>query len=75
MREGEIELAKTLKRREQIALEKIAQAEIDAIREMRSLTVNIAVEATRSLIVDRLDEVRSNELLDQAIENLSENLQ
>ena len=42
---------------------------------MRSLTVNIAVEATRSLIVDRLDEVRSNELLDQAIENLSENLQ
>jgi len=75
VREGEIELEKTLKRREQITLEKIAQAEVEAIREMRSLTVNIAVEATRSLIADRLDEVRSNELVDQAIENLSEKLQ
>ena len=75
VREGEIELEKTLKRREEIALEKIAQAEVEAIREMRSLTVNIAVEATRSLIAGRLDEVRSNELLDQAIENISENLQ
>ena len=73
--EGEIELEKTLKRREQLALEKIAQAEVEAIREIRSLTVNIAVEATRSLIAGRLDEVRSNELVDQAIENLSENLQ
>ena len=75
VQEGEIDLEKTLKRREQIAIEKVAQAEVEAIREMRSLTVNIAVEATRSLIADSLDDVRSNELLDQAIENLSKNLQ
>ncbi len=75
VREGEIELEKTLKRREQIALEKIAQAEVEAVREMRHLTVDIAVEATRSLIAGHLDGGRANELMDQAIENLPENLQ
>ena len=73
-REGAEKLEELVKRREQLAIEKIAQAEADAVREVRAMSVEIAVAATRSLIVARMDAGKSGALVDQAITDLSNKL-
>mgnify|MGYP000294844221 CR=1 FL=1 len=73
-REGAEKLEETIKRREQMAMEKIAQAEADALREVRAMSVEVAVAATRSLIADRMDEQKSSGLIDNAISDLSKKL-
>jgi len=73
-KEGAEKLAEALKRREQLAIEKIAQAEADALREIRALSVEVAVAATRSLIAERMDASRAGALVDEAISDLSQKL-
>ena len=73
-KEGAEKLEEALKRREQLAIEKIAQAEADALREVRGLSVEVAVAATRSLIAERMDASRSGALVDEAISDLSQKL-
>lgn len=73
-REGAQKLEDTLKRRELLAVEKLAQAEEEAVREVRLMAIKLAVEATRSLIAERLNEDRSSSLVDEAIAELSEKL-
>lgn len=73
-KEGAEKLEETLKRREQLAIEKIAQAEADAIREVRAMSVDIAVAATRSLIAENMDTAKAGAMVDEAISDLSKKL-
>ena len=73
-KEGAEKLSETLKRREQLASEKIKQAEADALREVRLLSVEIAMTATRALIAKGMDDKHSESLINDAISNLSQKL-
>jgi F-type H+-transporting ATPase subunit b len=72
--EGAAKLEDSLKRREQMAMEKIAQAEADALREVRAMSVEVAMAATKTLIEKRMDPAKSAALIDDAISNLSQRL-
>lgn len=63
-----------LKRREQQALDKIAQAEVAALAEVRNLTVDIALSASRRLMAQSMDESKSTMLIDAAIKDLPKHL-
>ena len=47
-------LEELVKRREQLAIDKIAQAEADALQAVRNTAVDVAIAATRRLLGDRL---------------------
>ena len=64
------DLEDTLKRREQMAMDRIAQAETAAMTAVRAVAVDVAVNASRELIVDQLDENRGRALIDQSIADL-----
>lgn len=64
------ELDTLLKRREQQALDRIAQAEADALREVRNTAVDIAINATRKLLVESLSADQAAALVDAAIKDL-----
>jgi F-type H+-transporting ATPase subunit b len=75
MRENaEKELATTLKRREELALEKIAQAEARATKDVRDAAVEVALAATKKLLVEGLTQDRANALIDDALKNLPKQL-
>ncbi len=65
------DLVVALDRREQAALEKIAQAEAQALQEVRDQAVEMALAATAKLISDNLDKSRADAMVDQAIRDLS----
>lgn len=59
-----------LKRREQQALDRISQAEAEAMQQVRNVTVDVAIAATRRLIAERMDEAARARLVDRAIADL-----
>lgn len=65
------DLEASLQRREQAAMEKIAQAEAQALQEIRNQAVDVALAATARLISDNLDQAKSASLVDEAIGDLS----
>ena len=67
-------LERTLKRREQGALDRIAQAEAKAVAEVQSLAVDVAVDATRRLLVEQVAGKKADDMVDAAIEELPEKL-
>lgn len=69
-----LDMDAALRRREQSALEKIAQAEADALRDVRSQAVDVALLATASLIAANLDAEKQAALLDQSIRGVAEKL-
>lgn len=69
-REGAERLEALLKRREQLALERIAQAEAEAMQAVRNTTVDIAIAAARRLIADRIDDAARARLVERAIAEL-----
>lgn len=70
-RDGAETLEAALKRREELAIDKIAQAESDAVREVQRISVEVAVDATRVLITDKLDGAQADAIIDEAISDLS----
>ena len=64
------ELAQTLKRRERQAMDRIAQAEAEALAEVRAVAVAVSVEATRKLLAESIDEAKADQLIDAAIAEL-----
>lgn len=72
--DGAEALEAALKRREELAIDKIAQAEADAVREVQRISVEIAIDATRVLIADKLDGARADALIDEAISDISNKL-
>jgi F-type H+-transporting ATPase subunit b len=64
------DLEELVKRREIQALDRITQAEAEATREVRNKAVDIAMQATRSLIAETLPKDKAAELIDAAIKDL-----
>ncbi|MEM7172239.1 MAG: F0F1 ATP synthase subunit B [Pseudomonadota bacterium] len=72
--QAEEDLAASLKRREQAAMEKIAQAEANALAEVRNMAVDIAVAATGKLLSEQMDPAKSDAIVDAAIKDVSAKL-
>ncbi|NQV55168.1 MAG: F0F1 ATP synthase subunit B [Rhodospirillales bacterium] len=68
------DLEASLKRREKLALDRIAQAESDATTEVRRSAADIALEATRTILVEEVKDAKAASLIDDAIRNLSDKL-
>jgi F-type H+-transporting ATPase subunit b len=68
------DLEETLRRRQLLAQERIAQEEAKALAEIRAIAVDVAISASRRVIADSLDETRSAALIDQAIAALPRQL-
>jgi F-type H+-transporting ATPase subunit b len=64
------DLEASLKRREQMALQRIAQAEQQALAEVRAAAVDIAIAATGKLLGEKLDAAKQDALIDGAIKEL-----
>jgi F-type H+-transporting ATPase subunit b len=73
-RQAAADLEQTLARREKAALEKIAQAETQAVLDVRAKAVDIAIAATAKLLSENVDATRDQALLDEAIKNLGSRL-
>ncbi|HYC02001.1 MAG TPA: F0F1 ATP synthase subunit B [Azospirillaceae bacterium] len=69
-RQAAVDLEQSLKRREQQAMDKIAQAEAQALQQVRDLAVDVAVAAAERLLVQTVDQTRSDQLVNQAIAEL-----
>ena len=67
---GRTRLKESLQRREKLAMDRITQAEASALDEIRALTVDIALDATRDLLADNLSDHKANAMLDDAIKEL-----
>ena len=68
---AERDLEVALERREQTALDKISQAEAQALQAVRDQAIEVALLATAKLISENLDPERSGAMIDQAIRDLS----
>jgi F-type H+-transporting ATPase subunit b len=68
------DLEQVLARREQLAMERIDQAEANAAAEVRNVAVDVAIAASRRLIADQLDEKKAQGLIDEAIADLPKRL-
>lgn len=64
------ELEGSLKRREAAAMDKIAQAEAQALQQVRDLAVELAAAATERLLVENMDQSRRDRLVDEAVKDL-----
>lgn len=67
---AEADLASALRRREQQALDRIAQMEAAAIAEVRALTVDLAVSASRKLLAEGITIADQDRLVEGAIANI-----
>ncbi|GAB5469936.1 MAG: F0F1 ATP synthase subunit B [Rhodospirillales bacterium] len=68
------ELKVSLQRREQVAMERIAQAEANAIRAVRAGAVDAAIVATESLLREKLSKAGATRLIDSSIEEVGQRL-
>jgi F-type H+-transporting ATPase subunit b len=67
-------LEATLKRREQNALDKIAQAETRAVDQVRARAVEVAVAATARLLAEQMDGTRGDKLVEDSIAEVGRKL-
>jgi F-type H+-transporting ATPase subunit b len=68
------DLDQALARRQRLAEERISQAEMKALDEIRAVAVDVAIGAAREVIVSQIDEERGGALLDAAIAALPQRL-
>jgi F-type H+-transporting ATPase subunit b len=68
------DLEEALRRRQQLAQERIAQEEAKALAEIRAIAVDVAIAASRQAIAASLDEQRGAALIDDAIAALPRQL-
>ncbi|MDG1286663.1 MAG: hypothetical protein P8P30_03755 [Rickettsiales bacterium] len=64
-------LRDTLEKRKILAMEKIAQAEVAAVRMVQQNVVDVAISASRSMIEDA---AKGSDLIDSALEDISQKL-
>jgi F-type H+-transporting ATPase subunit b len=75
MRErAEKDLEDQVERRERLTRQRIEQAEAKALAEVRNKAVDVAVAATAQLMQENLSQERSNQLVDQAIQDVQKRL-
>lgn len=68
------ELEAAMERRAQMALQRIAQAEADALREVRSAAATLAVQATARLIAQSLGPERAEAMVQESIRQVQQKL-
>lgn len=73
-REAALALEEALKRREQQALAKIAQAEQEALADVRAHAVRLSAAAARTLIERHMDKPRADRLVAESVESLPRHL-
>jgi F-type H+-transporting ATPase subunit b len=73
-KEAAANLTAALGRRERMALDKIAQAEAQAVAEVRSQAVDLAVAAARRILEQQMAGPRAGGLIDQSIAELDRKL-
>ena len=73
-RETTANLEAAFVRREKMALDKIAQAEAQAVTDVRNQAVDIAMAAAAKLLKDGIDSGKGDELIDSAIKELDRKL-
>lgn len=73
-KEAAVNLTASLGRRERMALDKIAQAEIQAVAEVKSQAVDLAVAAARRILEQQMAGPRAGSLIDQSIAELDRKL-
>jgi F-type H+-transporting ATPase subunit b len=72
--EAEQDLANSIERRKQQALERIAQSEAQALHDVRNTAIDVALNAAETLIQQNLSTQQKQALADQAITELSKRL-
>lgn len=73
-RQAAADLETSLKRREAQAVDRIAQAEAAAMQEVRALTVDLAIAASRKLLSENLPQSQQDALVAQAVAELPKHL-
>jgi F-type H+-transporting ATPase subunit b len=73
-RESAANLEAALGRREKMALDKIAQAESQAVAEVRNRAVDIAVTAVEKLLKEHIDSGQADALIDDSIREVARKL-
>lgn len=72
--DSKAQMEEATKRRTEVAEQKIAQAEASALKEIRSLTVQVATTAARDLIAANLKKADHEALIKSSTEKLDEKL-
>ncbi len=67
-------LEEQIERRTKLAEDKIAQAETQAVQDVRNAAINVAVQATRTVIESNLTDDKDTALIDQAVASVKQNL-
>lgn len=67
---ADADIAETLERRTQLAVDKIAQAEAQAVQEVRELSVDVAIAAASRVIGSQMDDTRANDLINTSLSEL-----
>ncbi len=67
-----VEMERSLKRRQQLAEDRIAQAEASALDEVRDMAAEIALKASEKILQETLTAPKANKLIDEAIKELPE---
>jgi len=70
LEQGRKHLEETVARREKLAMDRIAQAEAAALDEVKARTVEIALDATRELLSEKMAAKKADQLVDTAIKEL-----
>jgi len=73
--EAAVKTQAALARREQLAIEKIAAAEAKALQDVREQMVDLAMAATRQLIVSNIDDKARSRLFTDAVAEIPSRLQ
>jgi F-type H+-transporting ATPase subunit b len=73
-KKAEAHLEEQLERRQQQALDKIAQAEKSALRDVRIQAVDLAIAATAKLVERNLSDAQAKKLVDQTLSELGSKL-
>lgn len=68
-------LETSIQRRQDLALERIANAEAKALMDVRDAAVDLAVRSAERLIAAGLDDAAADGMVDEAIRELEQNLQ
>ncbi len=72
--QGKERIEAALARREQLALDRIGRAEAQALADVRAHAIDVAIEATRAYLAERLKDPHADKLLESAIKDLPRKL-
>ena len=73
-KETEVKLKESLERRTQLAEEKIARAESQAVNEVKSSAIDAAIAATEQIVSSKVSGDRAKDLINESIKSLGKRL-